>query len=229
MSKSFIIGRGTKVFIAMPGPDASVEPVAGTVTLGAAATKGATSLTVTISPAGVLIPAGSYLQFVAANGKEVPVRVNAAATDTSTTLTVNAIPEDIPNGSVAAWPVLLRARETANVSRQGNRVNSFTFDNEGYEDGLTASITNGITANGNYLPLDAGYRMAEEAFLNLKEVYVWIQLPPPSSAYSSGAVYKGRASITSIPLDIPADNIVKANIEMAFNGKPTFLNPVPTP
>lgn len=229
MSKSFIIGRGTKVFIAMPGPDASVEPVAGTVTLSAAATKGATSLSVTIAPSGVLIPVGSYLQFVAPNGKEVPVRVNAGATSSTTTLTVNAIPEDIPNASVAAWPVLLRARETANVSRQGNRVNSFTFDNEGYEDGMTASITNGITANGNYLPLDAGYRMVEEAFLNLKEIYAWIELPPPSSAYSKGAVYKGRASITSIPLDVPADNIVKANIEMAFNGKPTFLNPTPTP
>jgi hypothetical protein len=228
MSKSFIIGRGSSIKLALPGPDASVEPVAATVTLTAAAAAGATSLSVSALPTGSRIPAGSFLQFVdSATGKEVVVQVTATALATATTLTVAAIPEAIPNGSTAAWPVLLRARETANISRQGNRVTSFTFDNDGYEDGLTATITNGITANGNYLPLDAGYRLAEYAFLEFKEVYAWLELPPPSAAYAKGMTYKGRASITSIPLDIPADNIVKANIEMAFNGKPVIVQPVP--
>lgn len=224
---SFVIGRGTIVELAMLPTGSRVEPTATTITLAALAAKdvtGGASITVPALASGVVIPAGSYLGFVApTTGKTVIVQLSADADTGDTTLSVEQIPEDIASGSVATYPLRLSGRTAANIGRSGNRISAVDFDSDGYSDGLTASIEQTLEVPGNWLPLDAGFATAEYAFTELREVYVWLTLPVISSAYASGRIYKGPASITDLPLEIPADGIITGNISIAFNGRPTLV------
>lgn len=224
---SFVIGKGTKVSIALLPVGSTVEPEETTITLAAAASKditGGATITVPALATGVLIPSGSYLAFVApTTGKSVLVQLTADAEATDTSLAVREIPEDIANGSVAVYPLRLAGRTAANIGRSGNRVSSVDFDSEGYSTGLTASIESTLELPGNFIPTDAGFATCEHAFLELREIYVWLELPKISSLYSKGRIYKGPASITDLPLDVGADSIVTGNISLAFNGKPDYV------
>lgn len=224
---SFVIGKGTKVSIAMLPEGSRVEPTATTITLAAAASKdivGGASITVPALGAGVLIPNGSYLAFVApTTGKSVLVQLTADADAGDTTLAVREIPEDIASGSVATYPLKLAGRTAANIGRSGNRVSAVDFDSDGYSDGLTASIEQTLELPGNWVPTDAGFATAEYAFTELRECYVILELPKISSAYSKGRIYKGAASITDLPLDVAADGVITGNISITFNGKPTLV------
>lgn len=228
MSTNFVIGKGTKLYVYLPGADPTVEPVAATPTVGAAGSpKGATTVTIAPLPAGTLIPSGTYLNFQEANGAEKIARLTADAVGGDTALDVAPLPEAVGAGATADWPLRLRGRTNANLDRTGNRVTAITFDDDGYENGLTSSISNGLTTDGNWLPLDAGYATVEYAFNELKEVYIKLELPVPSSAYSKGRVYKGPASITGMPLAASADGVITGNVSLSLNGKPTIDDPVP--
>lgn len=224
---NFVIGKGTKVDIAMLPVGSTTEPKATTITLAVQATKdidGSATITVPALAADVVIPAGSYLAFVApTTGKSVLVQLTADAEATDTTLTVAAIPENIASGSVAVYPLRLAGRTAANIGRSGNRQSSVDFDSDGYSTGLTTSIEQTLELPGNWLPQDAGFATAEYAFTELREVFVWLELPKISSAYSKGRIYKGTASITDLPLEVSADGLITGNISLAFNGKPELV------
>lgn len=224
---SFVIGKGTTVEIAMLPVGSTVEPTRTTITLAAQASKdidGTATITVPALGAGVLIPEGSFLGFVnPTTGKSVLVQLTEDAEATDTTLAVREIPEDIASGSVATYPLRLAGRTAANLGRSGNRVTSTDFDSEGYTTGLTASIETTLELPGNWIPTDPGFSTAEYLFQELREAYVWLTLPKISSAYSSGRIYKGPASITDLPLDVGADAIITGNISLAFNGKPDYV------
>lgn len=225
MATSFIIGKGTKVSVALLPVGGTTEPASVTLTVaGTAQAKDTTSpATITLSgaiAAGKLIPAGTFLGFVApTTGKIVMVQLLADAEAGDTSLSVDVIPEEIAASSVAQFPLKLSARTAANIGRTGNRVESTDFDSGGFSTGLTTSVAQTLELPGNYLASDAGFRTAEYAFTNLREIYVWIELPKSSDAYTKGKVYKGRASITDLPIDIPADSIVTGSISVAINGE----------
>jgi hypothetical protein len=228
MSNSFVIGKGTKVKIALLPVGSRVTPKEVTIT--SAATETAKDITAPASinlsgalPAGTLIAAGNYLGFKApTTGKVVTVQLSADAVAGDTDVDVVSIPEAIAANSVAEFPLRLSGRTNANLGRSGNRTSSVDFDSSGYADGLTTSIEQTITMNGNWLPLDPGFATAEYAFGELREVYLYLELPKISDAYSKGRVYDGPGSITSLPLEIAADGIITGNVEATFNGKPNY-------
>jgi hypothetical protein len=221
---AFVIGKGTKVDIAMLPVGSRTQPTPTTITLAAQAAKdvdGTASITVPALGAGVVIPSGSFLGFVEpVTGKTVIVQLTADADAGDTTLTVREIPENIASGSVATYPLRLAGRTAANIGRSGNRVSAVDFDSDGYSDGLTTSIEQTLEVPGNWLPTDAGFATTEHAFTELRECYVWVELPKISAAYSKGRVYRGPVSVTDLPLDISADGIITGNISITFNGKP---------
>lgn len=230
---SFVIGKGSKVEFALLPLGSRVEPTPATLTIGVTpAAKDITApATITITtalPANVVIPAGSYLGFIApTTGKTVVVQLASDAEAGDTALDVVSIPEEIAAASVAKYPLQLSGRTAANIGRSGKRISAVDFDSDGYEDGLTASISAKLELPGNFLPTDAGFTTAEYAFENLLEGYVWVTLPKSSSAYSKGRVYKAPASITDLPLDVPADGIITGKISIAVNGKLTRVDEVP--
>lgn len=223
----FVIGKGTKIDLSMLPVGSTTEPESTTITLAVQAAKdidGTATITVPALATDVVIPAGSYLAFVApTTGKSVLVQLTADADAGDTTLTVATIPETIASGSVATYPLRLSGRTAANIGRSGNRVSAVDFDSDGYATGLTTSIEQTLELPGNWLPQDAGFATAEYAFTELREVYVWLELPKISAAYSKGRIYKGTASITDLPLEVSADGLITGNISLAFNGKPDFV------
>lgn len=233
MATSFVIGKGTKITAALlPEGDSTTPAIATLTTAGSATVKDTTSpATITLSaaiPSGKLIPAGTYLNFVApTTGKEVLVQLLADAEAGDTSLSVDIIPEDIAASSVATFPLKVRGRTAANLGRTGNRVSQVDFDSDAYASGLTTSIEQTLSIPGNWLPNDAGFKTLEYAFTELREVYLWVELPKPSAAYSKGQVYHGACSITSLPIEIAADGVITGNIEVAFNGRPNQDEPTP--
>jgi hypothetical protein len=235
VANNFVIGQGTIVDLAMLPIGSRLEPVDTTITSAATLTAkdvtgGATINLTGALGAGVFIPADSFVAFVApTTGAQVLVQLsdNAEASDTS--LSVYEIPEAIAASSVATYPLRLKGRTAANLGRSGNRVSSVDFDSAGFSDGLTTSIEQTIEVPGSWLPLDPGFATAEQAFLKLREVYVWLTLPKISEAYTKGRIYKGAASITALPLEIPADGIITGNISLTFNGEPDFVRDEATP
>lgn len=233
MATSFTLGKGTVVQIALLPVGSRVEPATRTITVGGtpvAKSASAGTIAVTALAAGEAIPAGTYLGFIApVTGKTVVVQTTADVAAGATSIPVARVPETIAAASTAAYPLRLSGRTSANLGRSGTRTSAIDFDSSGYADGLTTSIEQTITLNGNWLPNDAGFATAEFAFTELREIFVWLELPKSSAAFSKGRVYKGAASITSLPLEVPADGIITGNIEVAFNGKPTVIDEVPVP
>jgi len=228
MATSFVIGKGTKVRIAMLPLGSEIEPIPATLTIGVAAIAKdiidpATITLASALPANFKAPAGSFIQFIApTTGKSVLVQLKTDAVAADTTLTVFSIPEAIAAASTAVYPLKLGGRTNANLSRSGNRTAVVDFDSDGYSKGLTTSIENGISFAGNWLPQDAGFATAEFALQELRQVYVWLELPKISDAYTTGRIYEGPASLTSIPLEIAADGVITGNIEASFEGKPKY-------
>jgi len=223
----FFTGKGVELWLAALPDGIETEPTEFTATASAAA-KGATTITVTPAlPADSFVPKDSYINAVSALGYEVLVQLDADADAGDTSLSVKPLPEAIVAGSTVEYPLKLRARTTADLDRSGNRVTTVTFDDDAYESGRTTTISIGLNMQGNWSPLDAGYATAEHWFNEgYQQLYFWMQLPNPRpTVYSKGKVYKGTGSITSMPLSAPADGIITGNIDAAFNGKPSMVNP----
>lgn len=122
-----------------PNPTAPNETF--TITTGAAATAAAaTSITLVAVPAGVYIPAkttagGWFIEFLAP-GSSVPILAEldntTALVAAATTVTVKALPQAIPAGSTATWPVLVRGVTTRNYNRTINTVQSQSSSATGF-------------------------------------------------------------------------------------------------
>lgn len=225
MATSFLIGKGTVVKIALLPIGSRVEPIAvPNIEVAADADAGTDSISLkTALPENVLIPAGTSLKFrnpTTGDPFLSQLRQDAKAGDAS--LAVFALGEKIVTDSTSTYPLKLAARTAANLGRSGNRQESVNFDSDGYSDGLTTSITQTLSLPGNWLPSDDGFATAEYAFLELREVYVWLTMPKIKQAATKGRTYHGPASINSIPIDDSADGIVTGNIEVTFNGRPNY-------
>lgn len=230
MANNVMKGKGTKIRVALLPEGSREEPVAANITSAASSTAaGTTTITLTGTlGAGVLIPAGSYLPFIApTTGKTVPVRLTADAEEGDSSLAVAAIPEAIAASSVAAFPTPLKGRTAANLSRSTTDVTRTDFDSDGYSDGTGTSLEQGLDIPGSYLPTDAGYLTLEYAQENLREVWIEYELPRPSALYSKGKIYKGVCSVMDLPLDNSAEGVIDSNGTLKWRGKPIKVDPVP--
>lgn len=230
---NFVIGKGTQVRVALLPLGDRTTP--GDVTLTTAGTETAKDTTspgvITLAAAlgaNILIPAGTYLTFKApTTGKEVTVQLVEDAVTDDSELAVNLIPEGIAASSIAKAPLILRGRTSANLNRSGKTTTSVDFDSAGYADGALTSIEQKIDIPGAWLPTDAGFATVEYAFQELREIYLWLELPKISAAYSKGKIYHGPALIENVGLESKADGIIDGKISVMFAGKPTIVNDTP--
>lgn len=230
-NQKFVIGKGTVIEVAMLPSGIETEPTAvATLTVTEPIAKGATSITpFTALGAGVNIPANSYLTWTApTTGKEVLVQLTSTADTGDTSMAVSATPADIADNSTTSYPLRLKSRTAANLGRSATEVNSVDFDDDAWERGLTTSLSADLEVPGNWSQLDAAYNTLEYAFNNLRQIYFWLKTPAPNSDYSAGKIYKGVASITAMPLDIPANGIITGNISLKVNGPLVMVNPTAT-
>jgi hypothetical protein len=224
------IGRGTKIFVA-PSEGDRVWTEATTITVGTAPAAAATSITVTISPSLTANIFASptrpvYLNFIQTNGKSHFVEVIAPITPTSTTLTVKSLKEAITVDAIAAFPLLLANRESANLSDDKTEADIKVFDNNGYRDSLTTELAKGLPLPGFFSQLDAGWRTCFQAANSLEydEVYVKLELVKPKG-YTKGFIFEFFTGV-KLPFDIPATEIIKTEIGLMSRGEIKITEPV---
>lgn len=221
-------GKQTKCFAALLPVGERTEPSAVTLTSTAIAAKGATTITITSAPlaVGKIVP-GQYLLFEDPDEKVYIARVAADYT-TGTSLTVEELPEAIPSGSAAVFPVpfKLRTDSAVNFSQDLQDVNTYDHDLNG--DASPGAATVEITLSGEYSPYDPGYATCVYATRNTLEVYFTRELATPGAGFTKGKVTKGAAIVTSREEPAPNDGNVSANVSARFVGNVVEADPVPT-
>ena len=228
MGQQQVLAKSTKIYVARP-PSADFRGILTpqTITVTTAAAAAATSITVTALTQPIIASADypGFLTFTdPVTGVERLAEITDSADIGDTTLTVAPLKRAISSDSTALHPVLLSARTSANFTPNLNNIDSITFDNDGYNDGLVSQAGYTSSAPGNFLPLDAGLMTCMEAVKQFSNVYLEIRLKAPEG-YASGWQFKGIAGVTGLPIDVPADNIITASPEFTWRGEPKILRP----
>lgn len=229
----YIVGRGTEVRVAIMHECQRIIPEVFKLTVdvtpgAAAATSLSVALDLTYTPGSpptqdVYAAADSpiYLTFTEANGREHLVEVVDIITAGATaTLTTSPLLKDIPVGAVAHYPPILAARTASNLSANDQTADVMTFDNEGWQDSVTTMLGNGLELPGFYTPSDAGWNSALHARFHTKEMFFQLKLPTPGcdDTYARGHVFRLFGAV-DMPLNVPADNIITADISTNSRGK----------
>lgn len=228
MGQQQVLGRGAKIYVARP-PSADfrgvLTPQTITVTTGAAAAAISITVAALTQPVIASTEYPGFLTFTdPITGVERLAEITESADIGDTTLTVAPLKRAISADSTALHPVLLSARTSTNFTPNLNNIDSITFDNEGYNDGLVTQAGYTSSAPGNFLPLDAGVMTCMEAVNQFSNVYLEIRLKAPEG-YTSGWHFKGIAGVTGFPIEVPADNIITASPDFTWRGKPKILRP----
>lgn len=228
MALKMVLGRGTKIFVARaPSEDfrGAIAPQTVTVTAPAAAA----AITLTIDPlTAPIVASPDYPAFITfidpITGVERLAEVTETADVGDITLTITPLKRAISDNATGEYPVILSARTSANFTPTLNNVDSVTFDNNGYNDGLVSQAGYTTSTPGNFLPLDAGVMTCIEAVKNFANIYLAIVLKAPEG-YATGWQYKGIAGVTGMPIEIPADGIIVASPEFTWRGEPIIQRP----
>lgn len=227
MAQKLILGKGSEVVIAPDFEGLRVAPTAQTVTVGTGgAAAGATTVPVTALTEDIF--ANTFLQFRnPTTGAESAVHVTANAVTGATSLTVAALNEPLSAGDTAPTLIKLQNRTTANLGTNVNDITTQTFDTGIYQDGAAVGIGYTVAAGGNLSQQDAAYQQCRYCFNEAIEVYFELRLPKPLG-YARGYVFKGFASVSNAPVDVPADNLVTTPLDFTVRAKLTELYPART-
>jgi len=188
-----------------------------TITAGTLAAKGATSITVT----GITqtIARGNYLLFRdPLTETEVIVEVTAVVASAGTSITVSALEAAISVGSIAQYPPELMDRTAADFSADGSTQTVVTLNTEGRELVVTTSISESISAPGNWHHWNPGLKICEKAFGLMESVWVMLEYEPPTPTHLRGEIILGKAAVSSGSRSSPADNFLVSDIELPFSG-----------
>ncbi|MEO1208880.1 MAG: hypothetical protein AAFX78_04980 [Cyanobacteria bacterium J06638_20] len=212
-----MLATGATIKIALLERGDTAEPTATTITLASEVAQnlaGPGSIAVPALATGVKIPANASLSWEdPAAGGVVPTKVTTKAEATDTTIATVNIPQTIPSGSVAKWPPELEIRTGFNVDRSGNTVDYVTLRSN-QQSQILVSVSGTMSFDGFFSPLDAAYRMLEEAQNTPLFVYVILEMPKSSVNVATGKIFKGLASVTGIPLDGAGAGIIGANVTL---------------
>lgn len=221
-----VLGRGSKINVALLQPGSTSPIVPQIVTLAAAAPAAATALTIEplVEPIAASAAAPAFLSFVDANGEESFATINTNAAVGATSLTVEPLRKAIAISSTAPYPSILSGRTSANFEPNVQDQEINTFDSDGYETGIVTKVGYQFSCDGNFLPLDAGVRSCFHAVNNFLSLWLIYRMPVPAG-YTSGYTFKGIAAVTAMPIQNPAENFITANLTFKFRGQPIITVP----
>lgn len=240
---AFEVGRGASVRGALCPPGGAVPGNGNdnstvtlsnimTLTVDGAVAAGATSITLGVGegvPSGApIILAGQWLSFTNADGTVVPVKLTAnvdASAAEVVTLPVEETLQDISDDATAEYPPIIGRRTNITLNRQGNRVTTYVFEGGSHESGRNATNSSGLTLDGNYSQLDAGYLTMLDSWNQGLPVFFQIEMPLPDQLATRGTVVQGAGSVTNMNVVIPADNIATGPVDAAFDVFPTEYLP----
>lgn len=203
-----------------------IRPVSQTLTLDAAAVKGAVSLTLATALTGA-IDKNNWLLFVNADGLEFLAKVTADAPIGATTLTVKALDEAVTNASVAKFPSELYDRSAIDLDFKYSTKDVFTLNTGGDRQVIASTSQKSAKAPGFWYWWNPGLQICKEAAESKTPIWLQIEYEPPSAAYSKGPITVGKAVISSRPKSSQADGFVTQDLDFEFTGPVTEIEPVP--
>jgi len=227
-----LLGRGTQAWIApLRSGDTTIPTYTPAIPLNASLTtaaKGAVALTLaTATSATSVFVANTFINVITPQGKELLVQISADTIGAVTTIPVVALPAAIPTGSTFQYPLRLRFRKTSDVTRNAKTVDTIDFDSGGYGTTVVTSLSYDLKLDGDYPALDSGYKSLDYCSDNFQKIYVWLILPnPDASVYQSGELITGICDVGNTPINIPADGLITANVELKPQGRLGRIPPV---
>lgn len=188
------------------------------MTLSAAATEGATSLTVTGGP--TTIEKGNVLLFVDAD--ELTYVAEVTSDSTGGTLTVKALAEAIPANATAMWPPELLDRTDAEITRSVDTQDTQTF-NTGGTRLLTATVGSfSLNLPGPFLLKNGGYLTAFKAGQEKVPLWFMIKHEPPDAEVGeiTEQPFIGKGYITEFTTSSAADGFRQGDLSVEITGDP---------
>ncbi len=226
----FQIGRNTKVFFASITPACS-EPAAAELVTGAAVTATNTAGTIALSGAitavNFFVPMGDYLEVVnPTTGNEVLVKLAAPLKTGDASISVTRIDKAIAAASEISYPPILKRRASVTISDNGTMVNSYAFEDGGYE--VSATVTREVPVDlaGDYSPGSAAFRNFRNRGKDGGLGYLWVE-DPATASYAKGEIYKGVFNVGNVPKSITSTDITKSSLTGKFVGGYTIVDAVP--
>jgi hypothetical protein len=225
----FQIGRNTKISFASINPSCTEPAVANLVT-GAAeiisTTPTAIALSGAITVQNFFVPAGDFLEVVdPGSGVEVLIKLAAPLKTGDTEISVVSIDKPIVAASTISYPPILKRRSTVTISDNGTTVNSYAFEDGGYEVASTVTREVPIDLSGDYSIGSAAFRNFRNRGRDGGLGYLWIE-DPASAIYSKGEIYKGVFCVGNVPKSITSTDITKSALTGKFVGGYTIVDPV---
>jgi hypothetical protein len=225
----FQIGRNTKVSFASITP-ACTEPASANLLTGAlkavSPTPTTISLSAAIAVANFFVPSGDYLEIVdPTSGVEVLVRLAANLKTGDSSISVVSVDKALAAASTITYPPVLKRRASVTISDNGTMVNSYAFEDGGYEVPATVTREVPIDLSGDYSPGSAAFRNFRNRGKDGGLGYLWVE-DPASATYTKGEIYKGVFCIGNVPKAITSTDITKSALTGKFVGGYTIVDPV---
>jgi len=223
----FQIGRNTKVYFASITPTCT-EPASADLETDGISAANATEITLSaaIATAGFFVPTGDYLEIEdPATGVEYLVKLTAPLETGDTEISVEALAKAIPDGCTISYPFILKRRTSVNIADNGTMVNSYAFEDGGYEVAANTTREVPIDLGGDYSPGSAAFKNMRNRARDGGLGYLTVE-DPATATYSKGEIYKGVVVIGNFPKNISSTEITKSDITCKFVGGYTIVDPV---
>lgn len=217
-------GKLTEVTIALCAQGIRTAPPSTSLT-ASAATKGATSVTVT----GVTAPiqAGQALLFIdpTTDSQHLAI-VSTTAAASATSLTVLALGEAIPAGAIAQYPPRAMLRSSADLSTESDTAEVDSFDHVN-KDFIPLGNSSEFSLEGMYTHYDPARHTAAFAQRNGLEVHWTRTFAPPNANYTKGEVQSGFGIVTSVEESSPNDEMVGNSVTIQVTSRLPDVLPTP--
>jgi hypothetical protein len=217
-------GKLTEVTIALMPQGIRTAPTSTSLT-ASAATKGATSVTVT----GVTseIQAGQALLFIdPTDDSQYLAILSAKAAASATSLTVLALGEAIPAGAIAQYPsrFMLRTSADLDTSTDTAEVDSMDHNNKDF---IPLGSSTEFSLEGMYTHYDPGRHTCLSASRNKLEIYWKRTYGPPNAKYSQGEVHSGFGLVTNVGEPSANDDMVQCSVTIQVTERLPDVLPTP--
>lgn len=182
---------------------------------------------ITIAVTGVTqpIPKGNYLLFRDANENEVVVKVTADVASAATSITVAPLDTAIAVAAAAQYPPEIFDREGADFKSTAATKDVTTLNTQGRKQVVTTEISESISAPGFWHWLNPGLKICQDAFNEMGFVWVMLEYEPPTPAYVRGEIIIGKAVLPEGSRNSPANDFVKADVNLDFTGASDRIPP----
>jgi hypothetical protein len=210
------LGKGHIIQIAiandiLPGPYTLI-------TLGAAALKSATTLT--ISAPGYPLLTGQMLAFKQSNGEYRAARVAAPALAAATSVTVEPLIQAITNGAVSEFPIRLFHRTDASKDGGIETAKLSTDTTNSWSVAEITELSETLDTSGALVYWDGGRLTAEYARRKALTVFLRFLYPAPNADFTHGGGQYGMAIVSKMSEKISVTDFMTGDHQFTWQGEP---------